>query len=581
MIANPLISLVCGTYNRIETLKRCINSVRDTLPPTFKLEIIVADNASSDGTWKWLESQSDIIKLQMGAPVGAIKAFTEASYLATGDYLLYATDDIYFPPHSITRALSHLEQNPKCGAVTFMHNKGHEGYQADYAPVVIEGKQVMKPYTQISLIRRGLGNEIGWWGGRHPVMSQGFTYAGDNFLSSGIWERGYTVDTVEGAIEHEDVIEDAPRAMNKEKHKRDAELFFSLYPKGAIVPNTEPRYLHKERMRILFLMHYSPLHPSHRLEKRGIREGFQEYGIVYDYDYAGEHEKGVDINSEFRRICEAFKPHLIFTQFHNCSNGINEETSQILRSAAPRAVMINWNGDVWTKNIKHPRTQNLLKPYDILTFTSSQLCELATSKTGVPSFYAANYFEPASELANMPAFDVLFTGTAYTPERLALMKLIKSLPCKTGIYGNGTDEIQMEGNTHYEWATTCGLYKRAKIIISDQQFQDAHGYVSNRLWESMSVGGGLCLQQHAPKLDEMTGVRAGVHYVEWQTMDELPALVAYYLEHEDEARKIVEAAQAYALKNASCKKRVQEYFEGIIWLSKPDLRHAVTLSKMI
>lgn len=576
----PLISLVCGTYERLPTLQRMIASVRNTLPPTFALEIIIADNASSDGTWEWLESQSAIVKIQMGAPVGAIKAFTEAAYHATGDYVLIATDDIHFPEHAIVTALSHLETTPTCGAVTFMHNKSRESFSADYAPVVIDGTQVMKPYTQISLIRRDLGNKIGWWGGRHSVMGQGFTYAGDNFLSSGIWERGFTVDTVEGAINHEDVIEDAPRALNKAGHKKDAELFFSLYPKGAIVPKVAPKTFDNERLRILFLMHYSPKHPSHRLEKRGIREGFQEYGIVYDYDYAGRFESGFNINNDLWRICEAFKPHVIFSQFHNCSNGIDEDTTHLLRRSAPSAVMLNWNGDVWTKNVDNPKTQAMLAPFDVLTFTSSQLCKLAASKTGVPSFYAPNYFEPIYAVDETQShWDVLFTGNAYTPERFALMRIIKAMPYKTGIYGQA-EGIQTEGETNYQWATTCGLYKNAKIIISDQQFQDAHGYVSNRLWEAMAMGGGLCLQQHAPDLDEMTGLQKGVHYVEWQSMDELPALVDYYLANPAIMREIAQAAQAYTLKNQSCAKRVQDYFEGILWLSQRDSKVAVIFSKM-
>lgn len=580
-MAKPLISLVCGTYQRLASLQRMIESVQSSLPPTFNLEIIIVDNASNDGTWQWLESQKHIVKIQMGKPVGAITAFTEGCYSALGDYVLMATDDIYFPPHAITRALVHLETTPLCGAVTFMHNKNRDSFQADYAPVVIDGRQEMKPYTQIALVRRELGDACGWWGGRHPVMKDGFTYGGDNFLSSGIWQKGYTVDTVEGAINYEDVFEDTPRKMNKERHSHDSQLFFSIFPKGGIVPSVKPKFADRERLRILFLMHYSPKHPNHRIEKRGIREGFQEYGIVYDYDFAGEYSIGKDTHTEIRRITEAFKPHLIFCQFHNPSNGISEETTLMLRRIAPTAVMINWNGDVWTKNVEHVKTQNMLAPFDILTFTTWQLCQLATEKTGVPSFYVPNYFEPVDKIADMPSYDVLFTGTAYTPERLELMKLIKALPYKTGIYGNGTTEVQIDGNTHYEWATTCGLYKNAKLIISDQQFQDAHGYVSNRLWESMSVGGGLCLQQHAPRLDELTGLKAGIHYVEWHNYTDLTEKIHYYLAHPFEAQAIVSAAYEFAQREANCLKRVQQYFEGILWLSRQDLRQKAMRYKQI
>lgn len=570
-MASPVISLVCGTYKRLDSLQRMVSSVRETIPQTIPFEIVIADNGSNDGTWEWLQSQEDIRALQMGSPVGAIRAFTEAAYQAKGEYILIATDDIHFPEFSIMNALAHLESTPLCGAVTFMHNKRRDGFKADYAPVLMpSGKKEAKPYAQISLVRKALGDSVGWWGGTHPIMSQGFTYGGDNFLSSGIWELGYTIDTVAGAINHEDVFEDAPRKMNESRHKQDSELFFSIYPHGGRVPLISPTPEDTERLRILFLMHYSPKHPTHRKEKCGIREAFQEYGLVYEYDYAGEHDKGVNVTESLRRLCEGFKPHLIFSQFHNPSNGISEETTRTLRNAAPRAVLLNWNGDVWTKNIDNSNTQNMLAPYDLLCFTNAQLAEIASQKYGMDSFYMPHYFEPVNAIdLSQPSYDVLFTGNGYSPERIALMQTMRAMPYKVGIYGQAKD-IQLDGNTHYDWSITRGLYHNATIVISDQQFKDAKGYVSNRMWEILATGGGVCLQEHSPHLDEMTGLQAGVHYIEWQTLAEMRKKVDYYLAHPDKAKQIAKAAQDYVTQNHTCLHRVQAYFEAIQWLSKRD-----------
>jgi len=52
------VSAVIVTYNRLESLKECINSIKNQ---TRKLdEIIVVNNNSADGTLAWLNEQSDI-----------------------------------------------------------------------------------------------------------------------------------------------------------------------------------------------------------------------------------------------------------------------------------------------------------------------------------------------------------------------------------------------------------------------------------------------------------------------------------------------------------------------------------------
>jgi len=52
------VAAVVVTYNRLELLKKCIQSLRDQ---TRKLdEIIVVNNSSTDGTLKWLNSKTDL-----------------------------------------------------------------------------------------------------------------------------------------------------------------------------------------------------------------------------------------------------------------------------------------------------------------------------------------------------------------------------------------------------------------------------------------------------------------------------------------------------------------------------------------
>ncbi len=56
------ISIVLGSYNRIEFLKQTINSVRFNCTG-LEYEIIIIDGGSTDGTIKWLVGQKDIITI--------------------------------------------------------------------------------------------------------------------------------------------------------------------------------------------------------------------------------------------------------------------------------------------------------------------------------------------------------------------------------------------------------------------------------------------------------------------------------------------------------------------------------------
>jgi len=238
---NPVISVICGTYKRLSTLQRMVNSVRQTVPASIPVEFIIADNNSLDGTWDWIDAQDDIVAIQMGKPVGAIKAFTEAGKLARGKYSLIATDDIYFPAGAIIKALGHLDSTASCGAVTFKHNKRRDTFEAEYVHVTLpDGTRIPEPYTQICLVRTAVANQVGWWGGDDAIMGDGFTYGGDNFLSAGIWEAGYSVDIVDGAHNIEDVFEDEPRRLNEDNHKNDTNLYFERYPEIRIPDPIDP-----------------------------------------------------------------------------------------------------------------------------------------------------------------------------------------------------------------------------------------------------------------------------------------------------------------------------------------------------
>ncbi len=96
----PLVSIVCLCYNHANYIHQAVGSViNQTYTP---LQIIVADDASSDGSVAEIESlkekypQLEILLLPDN--VGNCKAFNTALKLVKGEYVIdFATDDIMMP----------------------------------------------------------------------------------------------------------------------------------------------------------------------------------------------------------------------------------------------------------------------------------------------------------------------------------------------------------------------------------------------------------------------------------------------------------------------------------------------------
>jgi GT2 family glycosyltransferase len=111
-----MVSILITTFNSAKFLERCLNSAqRQSYRP---LEIIIVDNASTDGTHKLLS------KLKAGTKViyndtniGFAAAQNQAARSAQGSWLLSLNPDVVLGPNFITEAVSIGEKNPKVGAV--------------------------------------------------------------------------------------------------------------------------------------------------------------------------------------------------------------------------------------------------------------------------------------------------------------------------------------------------------------------------------------------------------------------------------------------------------------------------------
>lgn len=560
----PIISLVSGTWNRRVSLARMVNSFRANIPRGIAYEIILVDGGSTDGTIEWAKQQPDVTLIEQGELLGAIWAFDAGAYAATGEYVLLANDDVVFVDNSIIPALTHLEDNPLCGAVAFQDDRpspGYgEGFKVQYINVLHKGKDTSAVYAQVGLFRRWLGNEAGWWGSTDPIMGSGHTYGGDNFLSARIWELGYTVDAVEAAKVFDTVTPDGLREHNHQQEQRNPGMYYKRYPTPPVIrPAPMIDNPQGERLRVLYMPIYERGYHMQQQGKRGLREALQRCGLVYEIDY---------VNSKYNlpAAVKAFQPHLLLTQAH-APDSIPIKQIAAAREACPEMVVVNWNGDVYTHGLTTPEMLAYLQHFDIqLVVNDSVLPDYQAN--GINAAYWQVAYEPVDDnnLPAMPAHDVVFLGNAYSEPRQQLGRMLQNMQgVNVGLYGRGWK--WGNGDTTYNFPAGTALYQNSKIAIGDNQYQDQRGFVSNRLFEALAAGAFL-LHQTIPGLEELTGLVDGVHYVAFTDLNDLQRKVQYWLQTRriEKRIEIAAAGRAFVRQHHSFDARVDELLgllEGI------------------
>lgn len=548
----PFLSIVTGSFQRLDFLRAMIQSARDQLPPGFPVEYIVVDGGSRDGTLDWCEKQPDVVLIRHGELRGAIKAFCDGARAARGEMVLLANDDILFHRDSIVRAMVHLLKTPSCGAVAFADNRNAPGkansYGVQYVPATYpDGTTTSVVYAQVGLYRKVVGDAVGWWGDADPIMSEAWTYGGDNFLSAGIWGMGLTVDAVEGASVDDRIPQDSLRERNVAHDSALHSPYHRRYPNGVtIAPPATPI---PDTLRIL----YAPLFSTgFGRYKTGLYDALSKVGSVYELDY-------VQHRTAFVSAVAAFQPHLILTQFHD-ANTVTPEVLAHARTFAPEAVVVNWCGDVYTDQLTSSDMLKLLAHVDLQLVVNADVL-LFYAEHGVNAAYWQIGYEPVpTELPDMPKHDVLFMGNAYSPARLELEAVLRQLGVDVGLYGFGWQRAS--GNTFYQFDTGASLYRGCKVAIGDNQWQ-GKGFVSNRLFEALANDAFL-LHQGIPGLEELTGLVDGVHYVSWTDYDDLRAKIAYYLPLEEERWKVHHRGEVFVRQHHSFDARVHELFEKLL-----------------
>ena len=214
-MSKPIISIVLGTYNRLNFLKQTIKSIRQEQKRLSVLsEIIVVDGGSNDGTISWLAKQKDIILIVQhnrgfwnGKPIKRQSwgYFMNLGFKCTqGTYICMLSDDCLLVPNALVNSLNcfekRMEKGEKIGSLAFFWRDIPQNYTDWSKP----GEYfIVRPTSTISLVNHGIYlkkalEEINY------IDEETFTfYHADTDLCLKLEQKGYFCDvSPDSYVEH-------------------------------------------------------------------------------------------------------------------------------------------------------------------------------------------------------------------------------------------------------------------------------------------------------------------------------------------------------------------------------------------
>ena len=165
----PTVSVIIATYNAGPLLAHALDALATQSLPPERIEIIVVDDGSTDGTWSYLSelegSRSNIKIFQQKHTGGPSAGRNRALFVATGTYVFFHDADDYLGPDALRRLVAVAEQQesdivvPRVSWIGRPDAERRSGRTVLDADILDDG--VWRALTPHKLIRRALIEDLG------------------------------------------------------------------------------------------------------------------------------------------------------------------------------------------------------------------------------------------------------------------------------------------------------------------------------------------------------------------------------------------------------------------------------------
>lgn len=115
----PRVSIIIPVFNKLDFTRNCLDALKENTPHDV-IEVIIVDNASTDGTYEFLASWEAAFPLKVirnETNQGFAKANNQGARMAIGDYLVLLNNDTVPKPNWLPPLLNVFKNQTNVGAV--------------------------------------------------------------------------------------------------------------------------------------------------------------------------------------------------------------------------------------------------------------------------------------------------------------------------------------------------------------------------------------------------------------------------------------------------------------------------------
>ncbi len=126
------VSVCIANWNCRDMLRDCLRSLLRQ-PQGVRLEVVVVDNASSDGAAEMTEREfPEVALIRNSENRGFAKASNQAAQAATGEYLFFLNNDTLVSPLSLRGLVDYARQHPAAGMIGPRLRDANGAFQISY-----------------------------------------------------------------------------------------------------------------------------------------------------------------------------------------------------------------------------------------------------------------------------------------------------------------------------------------------------------------------------------------------------------------------------------------------------------------
>jgi hypothetical protein len=296
------------------------------------------------------------------------------------------------------------------------------------------------------------------------------------------------------------------------------------------------------------------------------------------FDYLQEQRDGrsvPDINDRFVKAAVDFWPDFCWLHLQE-TNIIQAEAIARIKKALPSCVITSWMGDCRTS--VSPYLASICRVVDLMLISSVGQIPMFTMAGAKEVRYLQIGLDWEEDVMGNPPWtppfrvpEVVFCGAYYgslypgTVDRVAAIRALQNAGIDIGIVGNGWP-------SGFPVVGTCAvkqqhhIWKRCKVAINTNHFNDIDHYYSDRQIISMASGAPLVCK-YIPGLE--SEFENGKHCLWYQDEAELVRQVRSLLRDPALARRIGAAGRDEVIRNHTWEARIMDLLPDIQRLMRP------------